>query len=384
MEIVFEAVTAVSSEDQAHPATNLINHTTKREWLTSQSLESTAYVEFKLQEATKIASIDIGNFGSAFVTVEVGSSTSPNEWFAFLPSTKFMDAIDARNGIGVKKVLLFIYDQFHTINRDKVWDQLRVTCQQMFIKARKYGLSFIVCRKEIPASRLVNKQVVMKQKEKDMIKKLTKEKISDFGSKTKPEFDVTDFIDESLYSPKPTKKIVAIDKTHNQSLKHGLSNFSSTASSTAVTSKSPSSKPSSSKTSNRKLSEITTKTQPAKSQPSKSQPAKSQPAKSQPKRSRTQLPSNTEYKTILSGVIFTISGYINPERSRIRDTGLAMGAKFTRDITTSTTHLVCAFVNTPKYNEFLGRGKIMKKEWIYLQSETKRVCTVLYDCILAN
>ena len=79
------------------------------------------------------------------------------------------------------------------------------------------------------------------------------------------------------------------------------------------------------------------------------------------------------YEKIMEGVIFAISGYVNPDRARIRDAALKMGAKYERDINTNVTHLICAVANTPKYNQFLGRGKIMKKEWIFLQSETKKV-----------
>ena len=52
-----------------------------------------------------MAALDIGNFGSAFVKVEVGHSEKKHEWFALLPATKFMDSLDSRNGIGIRKVL---------------------------------------------------------------------------------------------------------------------------------------------------------------------------------------------------------------------------------------------------------------------------------------
>ena len=55
-------------------------------------------------EPSKIASLDIGNFGSAFVKVEVGHKNKKHEWFALLPQTKFMDSLDSRNGVGIRKV----------------------------------------------------------------------------------------------------------------------------------------------------------------------------------------------------------------------------------------------------------------------------------------
>ena len=368
MEIVFESILSVSSEDQSHPASNLINHSIKREWLNSQPGEDAASVEIKLKDSTKIASIDIGNFGSAFITVEVGCTTKPNEWFAFLPSTKFMDSTDARNGIGVKKVLLFVYDQFHSSNRDKSWDKLRITCQQMFIKSRKYGLSFIVCRKEIPASRLVNKQAIMKQKEKEMIKSLSKKK----EVKEPDVFDASHFIDRTLHSPKPTKP-QKVNKINNESLKHNMANYSSPSRSknTADTSLPIP------KNQTASISSVTPKVKKVPQTPTSSKAngkrKLSSPDVSSSTPQRKKPAPSTDFRKILDGVIFTISGYVNPDRGRIRDTALKMGAKFERDITTSTTHLICAFINTPKYNQFLGRGKIMKKEWIFLQAETKRV-----------
>ena len=77
----------------------------------------------------------------------------------------------------------------------------------------------------------------------------------------------------------------------------------------------------------------------------------------------------------MKDVKFTISGYVNPERSRLRDFGLSMGAKFDRNLTSSVTHLICAFVNTPKFRDAMRDFpdcKIVKKEWFILQAETKR------------
>ena len=48
-----------------------------------------------------------------------------------------------------------------------------------------------------------------------------------------------------------------------------------------------------------------------------------------------------------------------------------MGATFDRDLTRMTTHLICAFANTPKAKKFEG-GFIVKKEWISIQHATKR------------
>lgn len=68
----------------------------------------------------------------------------------------------------------------------------------------------------------------------------------------------------------------------------------------------------------------------------------------------------------LTGVVFALSGFQNPLRSEIRDTGLKLGAKYRPDWTDDCTHLVSAFSNTPKASQVKkSGGKIVTKEWIF-------------------
>lgn len=67
----------------------------------------------------------------------------------------------------------------------------------------------------------------------------------------------------------------------------------------------------------------------------------------------------------MKGVVFVLSGFQNPARSQIRDKALEMGAKYKADWDRSCTHLVCAFLNTPKYGQVVAAGgKIVTKEWV--------------------
>ena len=69
---------------------------------------------------------------------------------------------------------------------------------------------------------------------------------------------------------------------------------------------------------------------------------------------------------ILKGVIFALSGFQNPLRSEIRDTGMKLGAKYRPDWTDDCTHLISAFSNTPKANQVKKEGGfIVTKEWVY-------------------
>lgn len=47
-----------------------------------------------------------------------------------------------------------------------------------------------------------------------------------------------------------------------------------------------------------------------------------------------------ERSQTLKGVVFALSGYVNPLRSEIRDKGLKMGAKYRPDWTDECTHLM--------------------------------------------
>ncbi|KAG8497077.1 hypothetical protein CXB51_008357 [Gossypium anomalum] len=61
--------------------------------------------------------------------------------------------------------------------------------------------------------------------------------------------------------------------------------------------------------------------------------------------------SNTNFSNILEGVVFALSGFVNPERSTLRSQALAMGAEYQPDWNSNCTLLVCAFQNTPKFRQ---------------------------------
>lgn len=76
----------------------------------------------------------------------------------------------------------------------------------------------------------------------------------------------------------------------------------------------------------------------------------------------------------MKGVVFVLSGFQNPARSQIRDKALEMGAKYKADWDRSCTHLVCAFINTPKYGQVVAAGgKIVTKEWVLDSYREKRL-----------
>ncbi|PSN33076.1 hypothetical protein C0J52_21490 [Blattella germanica] len=74
---------------------------------------------------------------------------------------------------------------------------------------------------------------------------------------------------------------------------------------------------------------------------------------------------------LLEGVVLVISGYQNPHRGNLRNMALEMGARYKPDWDNTCTHLVCAFPNTPKFQQVWGKGYIVRKEWIE-NSHSKR------------
>ncbi|KAH8362539.1 hypothetical protein KR084_013067 [Drosophila pseudotakahashii] len=103
-------------------------------------------------------------------------------------------------------------------------------------------------------------------------------------------------------------------------------------------------------------------------------PAKKQKVKDTPIQYRP-------FNQLLKGVLLVISGifsshcikgftktnllpFQNPDRADLRSKAIALGAKYKADWEPGCTHLICAFKNTPKYNQVRGKGKIVTRSWI--------------------
>ncbi|KAB1218604.1 DNA repair protein XRCC1 [Morella rubra] len=73
----------------------------------------------------------------------------------------------------------------------------------------------------------------------------------------------------------------------------------------------------------------------------------------------------TDFSKLLEGVVFVLSGFVNPDRGILRSQALEMGAEYQPDWNSDCTLLVCAFPNTPKYRQVESDcGTIVSKEWI--------------------
>ncbi|KDP37182.1 hypothetical protein JCGZ_06238 [Jatropha curcas] len=75
--------------------------------------------------------------------------------------------------------------------------------------------------------------------------------------------------------------------------------------------------------------------------------------------------TSSNFSKLLEGVVFVLSGFVNPERATLRSRALEMGAEYRPDWSSECTLLVCAYSNTPKFRQVeADRGTIVKKEWI--------------------
>ncbi|KAF8400743.1 hypothetical protein HHK36_014043 [Tetracentron sinense] len=67
----------------------------------------------------------------------------------------------------------------------------------------------------------------------------------------------------------------------------------------------------------------------------------------------------------MEGVVFVLSGFVNPDRGILRSQALEMGAEYQPDWNSDCTLLVCAFSNTPKFRQVEECcGTIVSKDWI--------------------
>lgn len=66
------------------------------------------------------------------------------------------------------------------------------------------------------------------------------------------------------------------------------------------------------------------------------------------------------------GVIFTISGLVNPERTELRKMAVDMGADYRPTWSIDSTLLVCPFANTPTFKQVQASGGTIVRKVINL------------------
>ncbi|XP_024917495.1 DNA repair protein XRCC1 isoform X3 [Cynoglossus semilaevis] len=103
-------------------------------------------------------------------------------------------------------------------------------------------------------------------------------------------------------------------------------------------------------------------------------------SRSKSEEGKSQVMQQVPFNRIMEGVVFVLSGFQNPFRGELREKALNMGAKYQPDWTSDSTHLICAFANTPKYFQVKRAGGIIvRKEWLLDCHKRKhKICSKRY------
>lgn len=384
-------VVSFSSEDEKHPADNILKPETYFKWKCANGGEPNATIVLQLEKATQISGLDIGNNGSAFIEVLVGRSSWSNseEYNVLLAASSFMTPADSKSGKEINRVRMFTLENLNKSVSDEKWDQMKVICTQPYNLKDQYGLSFL------KGYSPVVEQAETDKKETPVTFGRFKMKNDDEESSSLPtgsffqrrmnipvKTPVTPKMSmaASARSSDPSPRTDTIYKTKDEeqtsSKKINLSgdcrlevanalfkgsegqpkkgNIFHGNENTLLESKAKID-------TKRKLIDEDNSQQPNK----KFKDTSFQ--KYELKKVKTKIKLKKKglaYNKILQGVVFAVSGYQNPERGNLRDLALSMGAKYEPSWSERCTHLICAFANTPKYKEVIGKGIILKKKWI--------------------
>uniref|UniRef100_G3UFN2 DNA repair protein XRCC1 n=1 Tax=Loxodonta africana TaxID=9785 RepID=G3UFN2_LOXAF len=390
-EIRLRHVVSCSSQDSTHCAENLLKADTYRKWRAAKAGEKTISVVLQLEKEEQIHSVDIGNDGSAFVEVLVGSSAgrSQSDHKVLLVTSSFMSPSESRSGSNPNRVRIFGPDKLVRATAEKRWDRVKIVCSQPYSKDSPYGLSFV--RFHSPpdkdeaeaSSQKVTKLGQFRVKEED-----------EGGNSLRPGALFFSRVNKTSPGkwgrpPQPvTRQDPATQLLHFRPLAPAASAPLASRGVGSTTKVRPSNSGWVEKEESPKGKRKLDLNQEEQKNPSKPSAQPSPPVLKRPKReqNRCLVPrqraepeksprEGTELKgpqsgpqelgKILHGAVVVLSGFQNPFRSELRDKALELGAKYRPDWTPDSTHLICAFANTPKYSQVLGLGgRIVRKEWV--------------------
>lgn len=381
--IKIQHIVSVSSEDKNFPAENLLKDGEYKKWKCEKGGQKQASVVMQFEKASKIHSVDIGNEGSAFVEVLVGRlSDNEQNYQVFLVASSFMSPKESQDGTNSNRVRIFGSDKFTKELADEKWDRVKIVCTQPFNKTAQYGLAFVKFHSTSESSQT-------KQSEKTP----PSSKVQRMGSFTlkSDADDSSSLVPGSLFSKrKDASPLKAALEIRAASSKAEADLLTSKPAQSMVTSKrkifaSDDTEPDTKKafyessaekkdagSTNKPSSPSSTKLPTAEKPPSskeKQKPSKVGeslvPLGSKENKGKPAIAASVPFKKLMAGVVFALSGFQNPHRGELRDRALEMGAKYRPDWDDTCTHLICAFPNTPKFQQVKSAGgKIVSKQWI--------------------
>jgi DNA-repair protein XRCC1 len=170
------------------PAKNLLSSSTNKKWKCGNLDNSSNFVILKLAKHTKIASINLGNQGSAFIEVLVADSREFGaEFKELILATTFMTQSDSMLQRNLNTVKCFPSNALVDEIKDKEWDRVKIVCKQPFNKTLKYGIAFINLQSPAPPkprkSETDDEKSPIKNNQNNEEKKSSKssEKVKKFG-----------------------------------------------------------------------------------------------------------------------------------------------------------------------------------------------------------
>uniref|UniRef100_A0A8C1RRK5 DNA repair protein XRCC1 n=1 Tax=Cyprinus carpio TaxID=7962 RepID=A0A8C1RRK5_CYPCA len=368
-EIKLKHVVSCSSEDSTHKADNLLSSDTYRKWKAARPGEKQVSVILQLEKEEQIHSIDIGNEGSAFIEVLVGHSTSvkDQDFQVLLVTSSFMSPTESRNGTNTNRVRFFGPSQLVKATAQEKWDCVKIVCSQPYSKSLAYGVAFIKLHSppdadDVPVS---------------TPPKLTK--LGQFRVKDESPSSGSNIQPGSLFFSRDSAAKASTGLKGDAPVKRKFEFSKERLEAAGPPPKKPSSSGSSepnSATPRSKARAGATASPVSSASPAQKTSDKRESPKSKPEPKPKPKPKSAEpvpFNRILEGVVFVLSGFQNPFRGELRDKALAMGARYRPDWTPDSTHLICAFANTPKYSQVKAAGGvIVRKEWVMDCHKTKQ------------
>ncbi|CAG2216939.1 XRCC1 [Mytilus edulis] len=363
-EIKVKHIVSCSCADKNNPAENLLKAEGSHKWKTTGQPKN-AVVVLQLEKSSQINSIDVGNEGSAFVEILVGkeTATADHDYKVILVASSFMTPLESRNGTNRNSVRMFGPEKLSNAVASEKWDRVKIVCTQPFNKTSEYGISFIKIH-----STPDNKEEGTKKLGAFTVKPETGDDITTGSLFAKKKIEPVEkpaptgaaavraasrLADESISSPKIEKQVKITPTSQNKRKHTDDSDDVPSGSGTPV----PSLKKQSTSISSTASSAKSESVPPLKK--TKSEPPKESAVKA--------------FGRLMEGVVFAMSGFQNPYRAELRQKAVDMGAVYKPDWGKGCTHLICAFSNTPKYNQVRGKGKIVKKDWILQSYKQKKL-----------
>ncbi|XP_012259512.2 DNA repair protein XRCC1 [Athalia rosae] len=397
MKVKFAEIISCSSQHHNYPATNLLKSGSSiggaSIWQCAKPGIQKCEVILKLAEPIPITGIEIGNNRCCTVLIEGATSESPEKWTLVIRH-EFIKPNDAEDGKFRDQVQIFTKKELSQEIMKISFDRVKVTCEQPANFKVLFGLSFLILTTN---------------------DKVDEENLDIFGKfkvKSSKDISIDSFKEKYLQQlrVKPSNFRADLAQQISNNRAASMSNKSEVAprKRPLFTPTKPQESPQSnnlatveeSKNTTIKNDEQPTKCMKFSGTNSKKDEVKVGgtgdrskcclclgneenvlcktcnlllPEKEVVDTSTQKLATKKPVKlkraptAIFEGVVFSLSGYKNPERDNIRRKAIQMGARYVADTDRrdhGCTHLVCAFKNTPKYNQMKGKAKIVSHRWV--------------------